>query len=55
MDINFRYVDQQGKKFWVNCRGNLFNEGGREQPFMIGCLSGRVLSESVDMLTGLLN
>lgn len=55
MDINFRYVDPQGKKFWVNCRGNLFNEGGREQSFMIGCLSGRVLSESVDMLTGLLN
>lgn len=55
MDLNFRYVDKHGKKFWVNCRGNVLNEGGKEQPLMIGCLSGRVLSEKVDMLTGLMN
>lgn len=55
MDINFRYVDAHGKKFWVNCRGNVLNEGGKEQPFMIGCLSRRVLSEKIDMLTGLMN
>ena len=39
MDVNFRYVDAHGKKFWVNCRGNVLNEGGQEQPLMIGCLS----------------
>lgn len=55
MDLNFRYVDKHGKKFWVNCRGNVLNEGGKEQPLMIGCLSRRVLSEKVDMLTGLMN
>ena len=55
MDVNFRYVDAHGKKFWVNCRGNVLNEGGQEQPLMIGCLSRRVLSERIDMLTGLMN
>ena len=55
MDVNFRYVDAHGKKFWVNCSGNVLNEGGQEQPLMIGCLSRRVLSEKVDMLTGLMN
>lgn len=55
MDLNFRYVDKHGKKFWVNCRGNVLNEGGKEQPLMIGCLSRRGLSEKVDMLTGLMN
>ena len=55
MDVSFRYVDSHGKKFWVNCRGNVLNEGGKEQPLMIGCLSRRVLSEKVDMLTGLMN
>lgn len=55
MDIDFRYVSSLGKKVWINCRGNVLNEGGSRQPLMLGCLSRRVLSEKVDMLTGLMN
>lgn len=55
VDVDFRYLDQYGKKCWINGRGKAVRND-RHQPFMVmGCLSRRVLAEKIDMLTGLRN
>ena len=55
VDVDFRYLDQFGKKCWINGRGKAVRND-RHQPFMVmGCLSRRVLAEKIDMLTGLRN
>ncbi|MFR7396829.1 MAG: diguanylate cyclase domain-containing protein [Blautia wexlerae] len=51
---DFRYLDQYGKKCWIN--GQEKQSAMTDQPFMVmGCLSRRVLAEKIDMLTGLRN
>lgn len=54
-NLDFRYLDENKRKSWISCRGDLLQDDARSPFLMMGCLSRRELSEKVDMLTGLLN
>ena len=54
-DLDFRYLDEENRKCWVNCKGNLLRSDKHKAFLIIGCLSRRVFSDKVDLLTGLLN
>lgn len=54
-DLDFRYLDEEKRKCWVNCKGNLIHGEGQKPFLFIGCISRRVLSEKIDLLTGLMN
>lgn len=53
--MEYRIVDKSGGKKWVSCRGkSRFYEDGTPK-LMIGRISGSVLSNKADALTGLMN
>lgn len=54
-DLDFRYLDEENRKCWVNCKGNALRSEEHRPFLIVGCLSRSVLSEKIDLLTGLMN
>lgn len=55
VNLDFKFTDKCGKKCWINCRGKVLRQENHEPYVMIGCLSKKVLSDRIDLLTGLMN
>ena len=54
-NLEYRIIDREGNRIWINCRGkSQLGQDGRPQ-FMIGRISDTVMARKVDFLTGLLN
>lgn len=51
----YRLVDRNGNKVWVNSKGSVMKDSNGTPCFLIGRLSETLMSPYVDQLTGLLN
>ena len=52
-DMNYRWINRKGETVWVNCRGNVIEDGGKK--IMVGRVSEEALRHLYNPLTGLWN
>ena len=52
-DMNYRWINRKGETVWVNCRGNVIEDGGKK--IMVGRVSEETLRHLYNPLTGLWN
>jgi diguanylate cyclase (GGDEF)-like protein len=53
-NMQYRWVDQEGKAIWINCRGSVLLDDFGEPEFMVGCINEIGMSQKADNITGLL-
>lgn len=54
-NMEYRLVDREGNKIWINCRGNVLKDKGGHPAFLMGSISESAVKHRVDTLTGLWN
>lgn len=54
-DMEYRLIDKEGKRIWVNCRGKVKSDKNGDPLVMIGRVSDMALRYKVDELTGMFN
>ena len=53
-NLQYRWVDKEGKAVWINCRGKvIFDEAG-EPVFLVGCMNEIGQKQKADNVSGLL-
>ncbi len=53
-NLQYRWVDKEGKAVWINCRGRvMFDEAG-EPEFLVGCVNEIGQKQKADNVSGLL-
>lgn len=53
--MEYRIVDREGNKVWINCRGNVLKDKDGHPVFLMGSISESAVKHMVDTLTGLWN
>ncbi len=53
-NMQYRWVDQEGKAIWINCRGSVLKDEDGEPKFLVGCINEIGTSQKADNITGLL-
>ncbi len=53
-NMQYRWVDQEGKAIWINCRGSVICNGDGVPEFLVGCINEIGTSQKADNITGLL-
>ena len=54
-NMEYRLVDREGNKVWINCRGNVLKDKNGHPAFLMGSISESAVKHMVDTLTGLWN
>lgn len=53
-NMQYRWVDQEGKAIWINCRGSVIDDEDGQPRFLVGCINEIGTSQKADNITGLL-
>lgn len=53
-NMQYRWVNQEGKAVWINCRGSVLKGENGEPEFLVGCINEIGTSQKADNITGLL-
>ncbi len=51
-DLEYRWIDKEGKIVWINCRGHILKENGKPR-FLLGCLNEIGKMQKADNISGL--
>lgn len=54
-NLNYRWIDRQGKTVWINCRGNVIDDEDGTPMVLIGRVSTSIFESKVNKLTGMFN
>ncbi len=54
-NMEYRLIDREGNKVWINCRGNVLKDKSGHPAFLMGSISESAVKHMVDTLTGLWN
>lgn len=54
-DMDYRWINRQGQKVWINCHGTVIRDSGNTPHLMIGRVSEEKLRHLFNPLTGLWN
>lgn len=53
-NIQYRWLDKEGKPIWINCRGQVLYDEQGEAKFMVGCINEIGKKQKADNISGLL-
>lgn len=54
-DLEYRWIDKQGKTSWISCRGKIFDTGDHNEIVLVGRIHRLGITRKADDLTGFLN
>ena len=54
-DLEYRWLDKQGKSSWISCRGKVFDTGDSNDCILVGRIHRLGITRKADDLTGFLN
>ncbi|MCM1046450.1 MAG: GGDEF and EAL domain-containing protein [Candidatus Gastranaerophilales bacterium] len=50
-DIEYRWLDKEGKPVWINCRGQVIRDAQGEPEFLIGCINEIGMKQRADNIS----
>lgn len=53
-NIEYRWMDREGKVVWINCRGNVVKDKQGKACYLVGCINEIGKSQKADNVSGLL-
>lgn len=53
-NIEYRWMDKEGKVVWINCRGNVVKDRQGKARYLVGCINEIGKSQKADNVSGLL-
>lgn len=53
-NLQYRWIDQEGKAIWINCRGRVLTDEDGNPEFLIGCINEIGKKQKADNVSGLL-
>lgn len=53
-NLQYRWIDKEGRAIWINCRGRVVKEEGNSPRFLVGCINEIGMKQKADNVSGLL-
>ncbi len=53
-NLQYRWMDKEGKPVWINCRGRILHDEQGEPEFLVGCVNEIGKKQKADNVSGLL-
>ncbi len=53
-NMQYRWLDKEGKPIWINCRGRVLYDDAGEPEFLVGCINEIGKKQKADNVSGLL-
>ena len=53
-NVEYRWMDKEGKVVWINCRGNVVKDNEGRARYLVGCINEIGKNQKADNVSGLL-